>query len=54
MFGKKKRDEVSRKRDARAEALFRKCGKQRQYKQPNGSIVTVYCQKNANVAHRCD
>lgn len=52
MFRKKK-DEVSKKRDQQAQVPYRKCGKSRRQKMPNGSVVTVYCTKNGNLPHSC-
>lgn len=50
----KKKDEVSKKRDKNKKVPYRKCGKPFKTKtMPNGSKVTLYCTKNANVSHRC-
>jgi hypothetical protein len=50
----KKKDEVSKQRAKREQVPYRTCGKQRTYRQPNGTPTTVYCQKNANIPHKCD
>jgi hypothetical protein len=52
-WGRKKKDEVSQKRDKNKKAQYRKCGVAFKTKtMPNGSKVTLYCTKNANVPHR--
>lgn len=51
---KKKKDEVSKKREEKKAVPYRRCGHARTYKAPNGSMITVYCQQNANVSHRHD
>lgn len=52
-WGKKKKDELSKKRDKRAKTPYRKCGVVYATKRmPNGSIVNLICTQNANVPHR--
>lgn len=54
-FGKKKRqDDLSKKRNERKKVPYKKCGHKRTYTAKGGSIITVYCQQNANLPHRHD
>lgn len=53
MFGRKKKDEVSRKREANKKVPYKKCGHKRSYKK-NGMTITVHCTKNRNVSHSHD
>lgn len=49
----KKKDDLSKKRKENKKVPFRRCGVAfKTKKMPNGSIVTLYCTKNANVPHR--
>lgn len=50
---KRKKDEVSKKRDQNKKVPYRACGAPfKTQTMPNGSKVTLYCTKNANVPHR--
>jgi hypothetical protein len=53
-FGRKKKDELGKKRDKNKQVPYVKCNHQRKYKAANGSIITVFCTKNRNLPHRHD
>lgn len=48
---KRKKDEVSKKRDQNKKVPYTKCGHRRTYKGKGGSEITVYCTKNGNLPH---
>lgn len=47
-FGKKDKDELSKKRDAKKKLPYKRCGHKRTYFTKEGSKITVICTKNAN------
>lgn len=51
---RKKKDDLSKKRDERKNVPYRKCGHMRTYEAKGGSIITVHCQQNANLPHKHD
>lgn len=53
MFGRKKKDEVSKKREANKKVPYKKCGHKRSYNKGSRTF-TIICTKNRNVSHSHD